>query len=201
MIIALTGGIASGKSLVANRFREHGIPVIDTDEIARQVVAPGQPAWLRLREAFGPAYFEPDGALDRAAMAARVFADPDARRALEAITHPAVFAEVDRQVAALCDAPHPPPTILVAVPLLYEVGAEGRFDGVVVVHANRDQQLARLAASRGYPPAEAEARIAAQLPVEEKRMRADWVIDNTGSVEATRTQVDALVAHWQEIGP
>lgn len=198
-MIALTGGIASGKSLVARMIRECGIPVIDTDEIARQVVAPGQPAWRRLREAFGPEYFGPDGALDRAALAAHVFADPKARRTLEAITHPAVFDAVDQQVAALRGLPHPPRIIVVAVPLLYEVAAQDRFDGVVVVHATRAQQIARLMGTRRYTREEAEARIAAQLPAAHKRARADWVIENTGAIARTRTQVDALVATWQEI--
>jgi dephospho-CoA kinase len=193
MILGLTGGIAAGKSLVADLFREFGIPVIDTDDIARQVVAPGQPAWQRLREAFGPAYFAPDGALDRAALARLVFADPAARATLEAITHPAVFAEVDRQVAALQAHTPPPPLIVVVVPLLYEVGAEDRFDAVAVVHASVEQQRARLCARRGLTPAEADARLAAQWPVEAKRARADYVLDNTGAPDAVRAQVAALL--------
>jgi dephospho-CoA kinase len=192
MILGLTGGIASGKSLVTACFRELGIPVIDTDDIARQVVAPGQPAWLRLRETFGPALFLPDGALDRAALAARVFADPDARQELEAITHPAIFAEVDRQLAALRTAGNPQ-LIVVVVPLLYEVGATDRFDAVVVVHATPAQQRERLQRTRGYTAAETEARLAAQLPADEKRTRADYVLDNTGDPAATRAQVVALV--------
>ncbi len=179
MIIGLTGGIASGKSLVAACLQELGVPVIDTDEIARQVVAAGQPAWQRLRELFGPDCFLPDGALDRAAVAARVFADPDARLALEAITHPAIFAEVERRVATL-RAAGDPPLIVVVVPLLYEVGAADRFDAVVTVYATPEQQRDRLRRTRGYTDAQINARLAAQLPVAEKRARADYILDNTG---------------------
>ncbi|HOS42252.1 MAG TPA: dephospho-CoA kinase [Armatimonadota bacterium] len=193
MIIGLTGGIASGKSLVAACLQELGVPVIDTDDIARQVVAPGQPAWQRLSELFGPDVFLPDGALDRAAVAARVFADPAARLALEAITHPAIFAEVDRRIAAL-RAAGDPPLIVVVVPLLYEVGAADRFDAVVVVHAAPDQQRDRLRRTRGYTDAQIDARLAAQLPAAEKRARADYVLDNTGDPAATRARVRALVA-------
>lgn len=193
MIIGLTGGIASGKSLVADYFRECGVPVIDTDEIARQVVAPGQPAWQRLRETFPAEFFHPDGQLDRSALARLVFADADARRTLEAITHPAIFAEVDRQVATLQHLPSPPDLIVVAVPLLFEVGAEARFAAIVIVYATPAQMHARLLQQRGYTAAEAEARIAAQLPITEKRRRAQLVIDNTGTPAQTRAQVCALV--------
>jgi len=193
MLIGLTGGIASGKSLVAGFFEACGVPVIDTDEIARQVVTPGHPAWHRLREAFGPDYFLPDGAVDRARLARLVFADPDARRRLEEITHPAIFAEVDRQVAALRRQTPQPLLIVVAVPLLYEVGAENRFDAVVSVFADPAQQRERLMRTRGSTPAEADARLAAQLPAEEKRRRATYVIDNTLTPDAARAQVRELV--------
>lgn len=193
MIVGLTGGIASGKSVVATYFQALGVPVIDTDEIARQVVAPGQPAWRLLFAWLGPDYFLPDGALDRAAVARRVFADADDRRRLEAITHPAIFTEVDRQIAALAAEADPPALIAVAVPLLYEVAAEERFDTVVVVWATPEQQRARLVQTRGYSPADADARIAAQLPLADKRARAAHCIDNTGTLDATRVQVEALV--------
>lgn len=193
MILALTGGIASGKSLVATFLRELGVPVIDTDEIARQVVAPGQPAWQCIWDAFGPDYFHPDGQLDRAALARYVFANPDARRTLEACTHPAIFAVVTQRLAVLHQAAAPPPLIVVVVPLLYEIAAADRFDAVAVVHATPAQQRERLARTRGYTPSECEARLAAQLPVDEKRQRADYVIDNTGSPADTRAQVVELV--------
>lgn len=193
MIIGLTGGIASGKSVVADDFRAAQVPVIDTDDIARQVVAPGQPAWRRIREVFGPDYFLPDGALDRAVLARHVFADPEARRQLEAITHPAIFAEVDRCLAALHATSPPPPLIVVVVPLLFEVGAQDRFDVVVVVDATREQQRARLIHHRGATPEEADSRLAAQWSPDEKRARADYIIDNSGTLAATHAQVHALI--------
>ncbi len=193
MVIGLTGGIASGKSLVAEYFRAAGVPVIDTDDLAREVVAPGQPAWQRLRETFPPDCFLSDGQVARAALATLVFADPTARRVLEAITHPAIYAEVDRQVSTLQHASPPAPLIVVVVPLLFETGAEARFDLIVVVYARDEQVRARLTQQRGYTLAEAEARIAAQLPLAEKLHRADYLLDNTGTPEQTRAQVAQLL--------
>lgn len=193
LILGLTGGIASGKTLVAEYFAELGIPVIDTDEIARQVVAPGQPAWRALWDWLGPDYFLPDGTLDRAAVARRVFADPDDRLRLEAITHPAIFAAVDRRIAEFRDAPTPPALLVVAVPLLYEVGAAECFDRIAVVWATPEQQRDRLIYARGTDPADADARLAAQWPLCEKLSRADIIIDNSGTPESTRAQVQILV--------
>ncbi|MHB0939643.1 MAG: dephospho-CoA kinase [Armatimonadota bacterium] len=193
MMVGLTGGIASGKTLVASDLQELGVPVIDTDDIARQVVAPGQPAWHRLREWLGPDYFCPDGTLDRAAVARRVFDSEADRRRLEAITHPAIFDAVDERVAELEASTNPPDIIAVAVPLLFEVGAEDRFDAVVVVWATPEQQRARLQRDRHYTPEQADARIAAQLPLAEKLTHADYRIDNSGTIDETREQVEALV--------
>jgi dephospho-CoA kinase len=161
-------------------------------------VALRHPAWQRLREVFGAAYFLPDDQLDRAAMARRVFADEDARKTLEAITHPAIFDEVDRQTAALHQSSTPPPVMIVVVPLLFEVGAEDRFDAIIVVKATPRQQRERLQRTRGYSDAEADARLAAQLPLEAKLARADYLIDNTGDIEHTRTQVRDLLHTLQE---
>jgi len=193
MIVGLTGGIASGKSLVADFFRELGVPVIDTDEIARYVVTPGHPAWRLLYAAFGADYFLPDGQLDRAALARLVFADPSARGTLESITHPAIFAEVDRRIAELRHSPCPPDVIVVAVPLLYEVGAEDRFDAIVVVYAPVAQMRERMIRKRGMSPDAADARIAAQLPIDEKIGRADYLLDNSRDPEWTQTQVQELL--------
>jgi dephospho-CoA kinase len=193
MILGLTGGIASGKSLVATYIQELGIPVIDTDEIARQVVAPGQPAWHCLSAWLGPTFFLPDGTLDRTAVARRIFADPDDRLHLESITHPAIFAEVERRIGELQASATPPQMIVVAVPLLFEVGAEDRFDAVIVVWSTPEQQRERLMRFRGYQANEADARIAAQLPLQDKLLRAHYQIDNTGTPEETRRQVVELM--------
>ena len=185
--VGLTGGIASGKSLVTSLLRELAVPVIDTDEISRQVVAVGQPAWRRLREEFGDAYFLPDGQLDRVALARHVFTDPAARLRLEAITHPAIFAEVEHGLNAYRRSSAP--LVVVVVPLLFEVHAEDRFARIAVVYATPPQQRTRLIELRGYTPEEADARMAAQLPIDEKACRADILIDNSGTIEQTRRQV------------
>jgi len=196
--VGLTGGIASGKSLVTSFLRELAVPVIDTDELARQVVAIGQPAWLRLREEFGDAYFLPDSHLDRAALARHVFADPAARLRLEAITHPAIFSEVERCLTAFRHAPTPPPLVVVVVPLLFEVHAECHFDRIAVVYATPEQQRTRLIQLRHYTPEEADARMAAQWPLEEKLHRADIRLDNSGTIEQTHAQVVEMVTGLSE---
>ena len=189
MIVGLTGGIASGKSLVTTYLSQLGIPVIDTDVIARQVVAIGQSAWRCLRESFGDAYFLPDGSLDRSAMASLVFHDVAARKRLEAITHPAIFTEVERQISEFAQQPSPSDLIVVVVPLLFESGVDGRFDATVLVSAPVEVQRERLQRTRGYTPEEADARIAAQLPLATKLACAHYVLDNSGSKAALRAHV------------
>jgi dephospho-CoA kinase len=176
LLIGLTGGIATGKSTAARFFAEAGARVIDADRLARDVVAPGTPALAAIAEAFGPAVVGPGGALDRAALAARVFADPAERRRLEAITHPAIRRAMEAETARLAAAGHD--LAFYDAPLLYEVGLEAAVALVVVVWAPREVQLARLRARDGLPAAEAAARLAAQLPIDEKAARADVVVDN-----------------------
>jgi dephospho-CoA kinase len=190
--VGLTGGIATGKSTFARALRELGVPVIDADALAREAVAPGTPALAEVVRAFGPGVLDGGGALDRARMAARVFADPAARARLEAIVHPAVREATRRETAALaaagCDL------AFYDVPLLYEVGLDRDLDAVVVVWAPREQQRARLRARDGVAEAEAEARLAAQLPVDEKAARADWVVRNDGEESALPAKAAALLA-------
>ncbi|HEX2949084.1 MAG TPA: dephospho-CoA kinase [Armatimonadota bacterium] len=195
MVIGLTGGIASGKSLVTRYLNELDIPVIDTDEIARQIVAPDQPAWQSIYDIFGPAVFLPDRELDRAALARIVFHDPDARRRLEAVTHPAIFAEVDRQIGFIQNQSPAPELIFVAVPLLFEVNAERHFTATVLIATSREHQCTRLMQTRGYTQEEAEARIDAQLPLSEKIARADYVLYNNGTPRQLRKRVLGLVRH------
>lgn len=175
-LVGLTGGIATGKSTFAAALRALGAPVIDADRLAREVVAPGQPALAEIVRAFGPDVLEPGGGLDRRRLGAIVFADPEARRRLEAITHPAIRAAMRAEAARLASAGHA--VAFYDVPLLYEVGLERDVDAVVVVYAPRAVQLARLQRRDGLAPAEAEARLAAQLPIDEKAARADVVVDN-----------------------
>ena len=187
-LIGLTGGIGSGKSTVAALLRELGATVIDADEATRAVQAPGSPGLQQLVEAFGPEILTPDGALDRPRLAAIAFSDPEARRRLNEIIHPLVrewMAERQREAAERGDA-----AVVLEVPLLFETrGAEG-LDAVVLVYAPEDVQLKRLIEARGMDEQAARARIASQMPIEEKRRLASHVIPNTGTLEELRTETE-----------
>lgn len=189
--VGLTGGIGAGKSAVSALLAERGAVVIDADELAREVVAPGSPGLAAVVGEFGPGVLRPDGALDREALGARVFADPAARRRLEEIVHPLVRAETARRIAAL-----PPDAIVVHdVPLLVEAGLAGEYDLVLVVEAPRQVRLARLAA-RGLPPAQARARMDSQAPDARRRAVADVVVDNAGTPEDLRERVAQV---WERL--
>ncbi|ADI15668.1 dephospho-CoA kinase [Truepera radiovictrix] len=190
--VGLTGNIGSGKSAVARLLQARGAAVIDADALARD--ATRDPAVLaRIAAAFGPDLVV-DGALDRAALAARVFRDPAARSVLNGLVHPWVQRERERRVAALLAQPEPPRVIVHDIPLLFEVGLEGAFDTVVVVDAPLELRVRRVAARSGLSEEEVRARDAAQLPLAEKVRRADVVIDNSGDRGALERQVEAL---WQ----
>jgi dephospho-CoA kinase len=191
-LVGLTGGIATGKSTFAALLRARGVPVVDADALARAAVAPGTPALAEVARTFGPEAIAEDGTLDRRRMAALVFADPEARRRLEAITHPAVRRLVQEETARLAAGGHD--LAFYDVPLLFEVGLERDLDSVVVVHAPRSVQQERLARRDGLGPAEADARLAAQMDVEEKAARADFVVENAGSREALGEKADRLLA-------
>jgi dephospho-CoA kinase len=192
-VLGLTGGIASGKSVVAQMFRELGAEVIDADQLAREVVEPGQPALQAIVSSFGPEVLGDDGTLDRGKLAAIVFADPAARARLNAITHPPIR---QRLVQALEARRHQPGLLIAAVPLLYENGRESLVEKVVVVWVDRVTQIERMMRRDRLSRAEAEQRLAAQLPLDAKRDRADDVIDNGGSLEATRRQVTAIYRRY-----
>jgi dephospho-CoA kinase len=197
--IGLTGGVASGKSTVASLLRARGAAIVDADAIAREVVRPGGPAYPGIVEAFGPAVVEPDGALDRKALAARVFADEAARRRLNALTHPHIRRRMVEEGARLTAA-GAAPVIVFDIPLLLDTtdGRDLALDGIVVVYTGEDTRLRRLTARDGMPEAEARRRLAAQVPLEDKVKRADWVIDNSGTSDETRTQVERLWQAWTE---
>jgi dephospho-CoA kinase len=195
-LVGLTGGIASGKSTVSALLRERGVPVIDADALSRAVVLPGTPTLARIAEAFGPEALLPDGSLDRRRLGTRVFADPAERRRLEAITHPAVRDATLEEVARLAADGHE--LAFHDVPLLYEVGLEGTVDSVVVVWTPRAVQLERLVRRNSLSPAEAEARLAAQLSLDEKAARADFVIENQGPPEALAGKADRLLAELRQ---
>ncbi|WP_426566958.1 dephospho-CoA kinase [Angustibacter sp. McL0619] len=191
--VGLTGGIGAGKSAVAARLRELGAVVIDSDVVAREVVAPGTPGLAAVAEAFGADVLRADGSLDRARLGALVFADDAYRRRLEQITHP-LIAERAAQLAhgAAADA-----VVVQDVPLLVEKDMAGRFDVVVVVQAPRQVRLERLR-ERGLPEAEATARMAAQASDDDRRAVADVVIDNGGTRESLHEQVDRLWARLRK---
>lgn len=191
-LVGLTGGIASGKSTFAAALRDLGAPVIDADLLARDVVRPGCPALTEIRRAFGEEVLGPGGELDRRRMGARVFADESARARLEAIIHPAVRRAVKAETARLAQAGES--LAFYDVPLLFEKGLDGEVDCVVVVYAPPALQKARLMVRDGIPEAEAEARLAAQMPIEEKARRADVLVDNQGETVALRSKAALVLA-------
>jgi dephospho-CoA kinase len=191
-VVGLTGGIASGKSTFAGALRARGAQVIDADALARAAVAPGTPALAEIARAFGSEVLLPDGTLDRKRLGAIVFADASARGRLEAITHPAVRVAMAAETARLSAAGHA--LAFYDVPLLYEVGLDRDLDSVVVVWVPREVQRARLQARDGLAPAQAEARLAAQLPLDEKAARADFVVENGGAPADLGPKAERLLA-------
>lgn len=189
MILGLTGSLGSGKSTVSSHLRDLGAQVICADEIAREVVAKGSPALLDITREFGPEMVGPDGTLDRRAMARLVFADADARRKLEQIIHPRVRERELQLLATFRDSP----LIVLDIPLLYETGAEDICDQVVVVAIDEQTRRERLMRDRSMGPEEIAARLAAQMPQEQKVARADHVINNSGTLDETRQQVARLI--------
>lgn len=185
--IGLTGGIASGKSTVANLFAALGVPIIDTDLLAREVVEPGSPLLREITAHFGMQLLAPDGGLNRQELRARIFADPVERKWLEALLHPAIRKLTDER----CDAAAGP-YVIVAIPLLVETGSAARFDRVLVVDCEPELQLARLTARDGTTREEALAMLAAQAPREARLAVADDVIRNDGDIANLRDQVEKL---------
>lgn len=190
MVLGITGGIASGKSYVTAIFREFGVPVVSADDLARAVVEPGRPTLQALRQCFGEAIITAHGELDRARLAEIIFADRAARRDLNRIIHPAIATLAELTLQQLKDAGKR--LIVYEAPLLFEAGAENRVDAVLMVSIDPELQRRRLARRDGLDDAAVTARIAAQMPQEEKVARADYVIDNSGSRAKTRAQVNAL---------
>ncbi len=191
-VFGLTGGIGSGKSSVARLFRERGLPVVDADALAREVVGRGQPALRQIAQRFGAQVLRPDGELDRAELAKHVFADPAARAELERITHPRVRELAARRFSELEAAGEP--LACYDVPLLFEAGLDAVYRPVVVVSATPEQQVERASRRDGASPDAVRARIAAQLPLEEKARRADYVIDNSGPLAVTDQRAGAVLA-------
>jgi dephospho-CoA kinase len=192
-VIGLTGGIASGKSTVAGMLRELGATVIDADEASRAVVEPGTPGLRAVVEAFGREVLDGDR-LDRWKLGAIIFVDEAARRRLEAITHPLIrawMAERQREAEERGEE-----RVVLDIPLLYENGLDRGLKAVMVVYAPAEVEMERLMARNGFSSEEAGRRVAAQMPIEEKKARATYVIDNSGTREQTLEQVRKV---WSEI--
>lgn len=190
VIIGLTGGIASGKSTVSRHFESLGVTVIDADHIARKVVEPGQPALADIVEVFGSEVLNEDGTLNRTALGAHIFQNPDLRARLGAITHPRIAQEMAHQSAAAFERGEP--WVIYDAALIVENGLHKAFESLIVVACSAETQLERLMARDGLSEDDARARIDSQMPLSEKLKVADFVIDNDRSLDHTRRQVDDL---------
>lgn len=195
LMLGITGGIASGKSTVSAMLAELGAPLIDFDILARLVVEPGRPALKSITDYFGTTVLRADGTLDRKKLSGIVFNHPEKRRRLEGFTHAAIFEEYHSQANRLA-ADNPGAIIQVAVPLLMELNLQSMFDQVLVVYVTPAQQVARLAARDGISETVAANMLASQLPIDAKVAAADHVIDNGGTLEKTRQQVEIL---WKKL--
>ncbi len=190
-LIGLTGNIATGKSTVAGMLSALGAAVIDADEVAHRVMSAGSPVYARIVETFGPHILAPNGEIDRKQLGEIVFADPEALAELEALVHPATLEAIDERIAAMSAS-----VIVVEAIKLFETGFADTCDSVWVTVCRPEQQTRRIMADRGLSRAEAERRVRAQPPQREKIARADVVIDNTGSLARTRTQVESA---WRQV--
>ncbi len=188
-VLGLTGGIGSGKSMVAQMFARLGAVVIDADQLAREVVEPGQPALQEIAATFGSDVLLPDGRLDRPKLAGIIFADAAERAKLDAITHPRIRARMDEEIKVRRSGPG---VLIADIPLLYENDRTQTVEKVIVVWVDPKTQLLRIRQRDGLSADAARQRIDAQMPLDAKRARADHVIDNSGSRDDTRAQVEAI---------
>lgn len=196
MNIGLTGGIATGKSTVSRLLAERGAAIIDADVIAREIMEPGHPVLAAVSERFGPGVLHPDGTLNRKKLGEIVFSNPEERKALEALTHPAIRTEMKRRLEEL-EAADPNRLVVADIPLLYESGLDPLYDRIMVVYVPREVQLTRLMLRDGLSKEAAEQRLNAQMDIEIKKERADILIDNSGELEETKRQIDDF---WRDQG-
>ena len=193
--VGLTGGIASGKSTVSEAFARLGAKVLDADKVAREVVLSGQPAWRKLQQSFGPEFFFPDGEVNRSKLRRLVFADPEERSKLNAIVHPEVMKEINRRFEQLTTSAQDA-VVVVDVPLLLEVGVAHRFDRVIVVYVTENVQIKRLRQRDGLSLEGARRALSTQMVLNKKVEQADYVIDNSGTLDETQAQVEEV---WQSL--
>jgi len=194
----LTGGIACGKSTVARYFQDLGAHIIDADHVGHELIEPGRPACQEIVERFGKDVLDSGGNIDRKKLGPKVFADPQQLQMLNSILHPRILARV-QELTAEQQQRDPHAVVIVDAALIFESGMGGTLDKVVVAWCRHDQQVVRLMAKTGLSREEAERRIHAQMPVEEKRRRADYVIDCSGSLEDTRRQAGAIYLDLRRI--
>jgi dephospho-CoA kinase len=194
----LTGGIASGKSTVARIFEELGAKVIDADRVGHELLRSSSPVHRQVVARFGQEILRPDGEIDRGRLGSMVFADPQKLRELSAIVHPSLIVRVD-ELAAELGARNPGAVILVDAAVIYEAGAADRFRKILVAWCRPDQQIERLMAKTGLSREDALRRVASQIPSDEKRRRADYVIDCSGSLAATRAQAEGIFPELQRL--
>jgi dephospho-CoA kinase len=198
VIVALTGGIGTGKSTVARMFEDEGAYVIDFDHLARVVVEPDKPAWRDIVDYFGPEILSPDRTLNRSALAEIVFSDDESRKALEGFTHPRIFEESDALVNAI-KKKDPFSVVIIDFPLLFELELNHKFDKVIVVYVPRAVQLKRIIHRDGLAREEAEKRLNSQVSIEEKRCLSDYIITSEGDLNDTRKQVRKVIHELREL--
>ncbi|MFC5543092.1 MAG: dephospho-CoA kinase [Bacilli bacterium] len=194
MIIGLTGSIASGKSTVSNMLKEYGFPIVDADVVARQVVEPGSETLKKIAEAFGEEVLTENGELDRKKLGSIIFNDEEKRQLLNSIIHPAIRKEMLRQRDEYLEKGEK--TVIMDIPLLFESKLQHFVDKILVVSVSEDVQLERLMKRNQLTEEEAKARIQSQLPLSVKEQGADAVINNNGSIEETRKQLEQILKDW-----
>lgn len=194
MIIGLTGSIASGKSTVAKMIESYGLPIVDADVVARQVVEPGTPTLKKIAEAFGPEVIAQDGSMDRVKVGSMIFHNEEMRKTLNRIIHPAIREEMLRQRDEFISFGEK--NIFMDIPLLFESKLEHFVEKIIVVSVKKEVQLQRLMERNGFSEEEASARIATQIPVKEKEQLADAVIHNNGTLEDTAIQLQNILYEW-----
>lgn len=197
IVAGLTGGIATGKSTVSAIFKRLGAYIIDADEVAREVTKKGTQAWKEIKEFFGEDILNPDGTIDRAKLGLIVFRDESKRRRLEEIIHPRVFREIERLKDSIVKKKEDV-IIIIDIPLLIESGYHRNVDKVILVYAKEKEQLLRLTGKLSRE--DALKRISSQMPIEEKKRFADYIIDNTGSIEETESQCRRIFAELKGLG-
>ncbi|MCA0969847.1 dephospho-CoA kinase [Halobacillus litoralis] len=196
-VIGLTGSIATGKSTVSNMFKDLNIPVIDADQLSRDVVKPGEPAYQKIVEAFGSRVLQNDGTLDRKKLGSIVFSDGEKRKELNGIVHPEVRKEMIRRRDHFVDEKYP--AVVLDIPLLYESELTHYVERVLVVYVDEATQLERLTNRDQSTEEEAMQRIKSQIPISEKADRADAVIDNRGTIEESLQQLRDILHEWEVV--